>query len=68
METALQGTIDICEVLRYLEQDRYLGKRAAVAYLSLSARTLQGRLDEIPHFRVGRKILFRKSELDAWME
>jgi hypothetical protein len=24
-------------------------------------------LPEIPHFRVGSKLLFRKSELDAWI-
>jgi len=49
------------------ELDGYLSKSEAAEYLSLSLRTIEVRLDEIPHFRVGRKLLFRKSELDRWM-
>lgn len=46
----------------------YMHKRQAAEYTSLSTRTLEGRLGEIPHFRVGKKILFKRSELDYWME
>ena len=46
----------------------YLGKRESAAYLGLSVRTVEKNLDGIPHFRVGRKLLFRKSELDRFME
>jgi len=56
------------EILRYLSQDRYMSKREAAAYTCLSTRNLEARLSEIPHFRVGQKILFKKSELDRWME
>ena len=56
------------EVLLHFDRDRYLDKRQASKYTSLSTRTLEARLDEIPHFRVGRKILFKKSELDRWLE
>ena len=63
-----EGLVSIHEVLAYLESDRYMNKREAAAYLSLSVRLLETRLDEIPHFRVGQKILFKKSELDQWME
>ena len=45
-----------------------MDKREAAAYTSLSTRNLEARLPEIPHFRVGKKILFKKSELDHWME
>ena len=65
----LDGTlVSVQEILSYVDQDRYLDKREAAAYTSLSTRTLEGRLDEIPHFRVGKKILFKKSELDRWIE
>ena len=65
----LDGTlVSVKEILGYLAQDRYMGKREAAAYTGLSIRTLEGRLDEIPHFLVGNKILFKKSELDRWME
>ena len=56
------------EILLYLSQDRFMSKREAASYTSLSIRNLESRLDEIPHYRVGRKILFKKSELDHWME
>jgi len=65
----LDGTlVSVKEILGYLAQDRYMGKREAAAYTGLSIRTLEGRLDEIPHFLVGKKKLFKKSELDLWME
>jgi excisionase family DNA binding protein len=64
----LKGTVAVTESLAYLEQDRYLSKREAATYLALSIRTLDTRLHEIPHFRVGKKRLFKKSELDEWME
>ena len=65
----LEGTlVSVKEILGYLAQDRYMGKREAAAYTGLSTRTLEGRLGEIPHFRVGKKVVFKKSELDRWME
>ena len=63
-----QSTISVREILAYIDQDRYMDKRQAAAYTSLSIRTLESRLDEIPHFLVGAKILFKKSELDRWIE
>ena len=63
-----EGVVSVREVLAYLERDHYMAKLDAAAYTSLSPRTLESRLDEIPHFRVGTKILFKKSELDTWME
>ena len=63
-----QTVISVQEVLLYFSQDRYMNKREAAAYTSLSTRNLEARLPEIPHFRVGKKILFKKSELDHWME
>ena len=60
--------VSVQEVLLYFSQDRYLDKKEAAAYTSLSTRNLESRLPEIPHYRVGKKILFKKSELDRWME
>jgi len=65
----LEGAIvSVQEILAYVDSDRYMGKREAAEYTSLSIRTLESRLGEVPHFRVGKKILFKKSELDHWME
>ena len=65
----LEGTVvSVKEILAYLETDRYLSLKEAADYLPLSERTIREHLKTIPHFRCGRKIIFRKSELDRWME
>ncbi len=71
-----QSLISVSEVLAYLETDRYLDLNEAassrkgqrIGYLPLSEKTLREHLNEIPHFRYGKKIIFRRSELDRWME
>lgn len=73
MDQAPRGLVDVREVLQYLDRDRYMGKAEAAEYLSLSIRTLEAK-KEIPRFqlegdkRKGGKVLFRKIELDRWME
>lgn len=51
-------------------EDAYLPLSALSAYSGLSVRTLRGRLHDpegpLPHFRIGGKILVRKSDYDAW--
>ena len=69
MEPLSEHTVvSVKEVLLHFSQDRYLDKKEAASYTSLSTRNLEARLSEIPHFRVGQKILFKKSEIDRWME
>ena len=63
-----QTVVSVQEVLVYLDRDRYMDKQEAAKYTSLCVRNLEARLPEIPHFRVGNKILFKKSELDHWLE
>ncbi len=63
-----QTVVSVQEVIAYIDRDRYLDKKEAAAYTSLSIRNLEARLGEIPHYRVGKKILFKKSELDRWLE
>jgi len=52
--------------------DPWLSLRALAGYCSLSRRTLQALLhdlrDPIPSYRVGSKLLVRRSEFDAWMQ
>ncbi len=60
--------ISVREVLAYLETDRYMDLKEAAQYLPLSKRTIWEHRNTIPHFRYGKKIIFRKSELDRWME
>ena len=64
-----QSLITVREILAYLSQDCYLNLAQASEYLSMSTRTIRDRLDAIPHRRVGKKmLLFKKSELDTWLD
>ena len=52
--------------------DPWLSLQAAAGYSCLSVRTLRGWLSHherpLPCYRVGGKILVRRSELDRWLE
>jgi excisionase family DNA binding protein len=37
-------------------------------YLKVKMKTLYALVPEIPHYRVGKLIRFRKQEIDSWME
>jgi excisionase family DNA binding protein len=63
----LHGPVSVSEIMAYLSQDRYLSLSESSAYLGLSVRTIRKFLPEIPHFKVGSKLLFKRSELDAWI-
>ena len=60
--------ISVREVLAYLEADRFMDLKEVTQYLPLSERTIREHLNEIPHFRYGKKIIFKRSELNRWME
>ena len=49
----------------------YLSLKELVAYSGLSERTLRGylhrRAQPLPHYRVAKKILVRRSEFDGWL-
>jgi excisionase family DNA binding protein len=51
--------------------DRFFSLKGLADYASLSRRTLQDLIndtsDPLPSFRVGGKILVRKSEFDCWV-
>ncbi len=54
-----------------MDPDPYLSLTGLAGYASLSRRTLQDLInatqDPLPSYRVGGKILVRKSEFDRWM-
>ena len=67
-EQILDGVVSVREVVALLDQDRYFNLAGASGYLGFSKRGIRDRLDEIPHYRVGTKLLlFKRSELDTWM-
>jgi excisionase family DNA binding protein len=52
--------------------DGYLSLKALAAYAGLSVRTLRDRLRDgarpLPCYRVGGKVLVRRSEFDSWIQ
>jgi excisionase family DNA binding protein len=69
MDSISKGTVvAVHEILSYLDRDRYMPKSEAAVYMGISVSNVEKQLNSIPHFRVGVKVLFRKSELDRWME
>ena len=54
-----------------VDLDPWMDLRALAGYLSLSRRTVQNLIsdpaDPLPTYRVGGKLLARRSEVDAWM-
>lgn len=54
-----------------LESDAYLSLKTLSGYSGLSVRTLRGHLTSaahpLPHYRVGGKLLVKRSEFDAWI-
>lgn len=55
-----------------LPLDPYLSLKTAAAYTSLSVRTLRSRLTNphhpLPCYRLGGKILLKRSDLDRWLD
>jgi len=49
------------------DNDPHMTKAEGAAELGVSPRTFDKLLPTIPHFRIGRKILIRRSELRRWL-
>jgi excisionase family DNA binding protein len=49
-----------------LDSDRYMTKKEAATYTGLSVRTLDSARD-LRRYKPGGKVLFKKSEIDAWI-
>ncbi len=59
------------EVVVSTPLDPFLSLKALAAYSGIGVRKLRDQLDDpahpLPHYRVGGKILVRRSEFDAWI-
>jgi len=52
-----------------MEEDRLLTKKEVLEYLRVSRATLDRSLmKEIPYIKLGKRVLFRKSDIDAYLE
>jgi len=62
------GVVSVREVLSYFATDRFFNKAELAKYLSISTRTIENHLAEIPHYRLFNSMLiFKKSEIDVWV-
>ena len=59
--------VRVGEVISYLDSDRFMDKREAAEYCGVSIRTLDG-WKGLPRYRPSGKTLFRRSEIDAFMQ
>lgn len=50
-----------------LGSDGYMSLVKAAEYLDISQSTIRRYAKEIPHYQRDRMILFKKSDLDAWI-
>lgn len=61
-----------CQAVLATPLDPYLPLRALAGYCGLSVRKLRQYLDDpahpLPAYRVGGKILIRRSEFDGWIQ
>lgn len=46
----------------------YLTVKEVAQYLGMKTSTVYTLVPEIPHYRIGNLIRFRKDDVDAWME
>jgi excisionase family DNA binding protein len=48
-------------------QNEYMSIQEISNYLKIKPKTLYAKIREIPHYKVGRLIRFKKDEIDTWM-
>jgi excisionase family DNA binding protein len=48
--------------------DEYLSKKDLSVYLRISRGTVQKLMKQIPHIKLGKRVLFRKADIDKFME
>jgi hypothetical protein len=63
----LDGQVSVAEILAYLQSDRFMSKRSAQHYCDLGEKKIEEfiRTGKLRAFNCGKKILIRKSDLDA---
>ena len=48
-------------------EQTYLTVKEVAQYLNMKTSTVYALVPEIPHYRIGNLIRFRKEDIDAWM-
>jgi len=66
----LGSTVSVAEIMPYLQNDCFLSKKSATKYTDLGMRKIKEGISsgKLRAFRIGRKILLRRSDVDAWIQ
>lgn len=51
-----------------MNEDRLLTKEEVAEYLRISRATLGRLMKKIPYIKLGRRVLFKKSDIDKFLE
>ena len=68
MSNAPTGTVDVEEILGWLQTDRFMGKKESRQYLGMGEKKFRAQSKLMPKYKVGGIWVFKRSELDEWME
>ena len=68
MSNVPTGTVDVEEILGWLQTDRFMGKRESAHYLGMGEKKFRAQSKSMPKYKVGGTWVFKRSELDEWME
>lgn len=66
MDAELKERFDRIETLTLLGAKNVLTIKDVALLLGKSPRTIRNIVDELPHYRNGHGIWFKKSEIEAW--
>lgn len=67
----IPGVVSVAEILRYLLNDYYMGKKEAAKYTGLCSDTLDYHslvVGDLKRYKLARKVLYKKSDLDRFVE
>lgn len=70
VENAVQKALDQKPTKIKNDQDAFLGVEEAASFLGIAKATLYGKCSKllIPHFKQGKKLYFRQSELTTYLQ
>ena len=67
MDTELDKRLQRIEQMTLLAAKNVLSVRDVALLTGRSEKTIRNRLDEIPHYRGGTGIVFKRNEVESWM-
>lgn len=66
----LSDYADFDKIMNEMSESIFLTREELMEYLKIKRSTLQKLMNkgDLPYFKLGRRILFKKEEIDRWIE